>query len=389
MFLLLRPEQLFMDLRNLISFEILDLVLLALALCALAIQIGYYLLVYAKLAFYRPQEEATVHHPVSVIICARNEFENLRKNIYAVLDQTYPEFEVIIVNDCSWDETEEFLEKLELEYPQLKVVTIVEQEKYKRGKKFALTLGIKAAKHNHLLLTDADCHPAGRNWLNLMQQRFTSKTEIVLGYGPYKKEKGFLNKLIRYDAFFVGVQYLSFALAGKPYMGVGRNLAYTKELFFRHKGFASHNHIKSGDDDLFVNQAATTQNVNVQLDLQSMTYSEPKKNFSTWVVQKIRHFSTAKNYRKNHRSILVISHLSHALFYVALIALLVFGFHWQAVCLIYSSRLLIQLFILNPITKQLGERDLLVWTPLMDALLIFLHPIIYTAGKFIKDNPWK
>ena len=359
------------------------------AFLSLFIQVGYYLFVFSKLAFYKVDETVSGMKPVTVIISARNEFENLNQNIYSVLEQDYPEYQVIIVNDCSWDETKEFLEDLEKKYSHLKVVTIIEQEKYKRGKKFALTLAIKAAKYDYLLFTDADCKPASKNWLKRMQNSFTNKKEVVLGYGPYEKENGILNKLIRFETFYVAVQYLSFALKGSPYMGVGRNLAYKKELFFANKGFARHNHILSGDDDLFINDVATKNNVSIQINPESFTFSKAKKNFSTWGVQKVRHISTVKYYKNKHRNMLVYNHITHFTFYLSLIVLAVMGVDWRLLLAIYFLRLAIQLFIFGRNMKKLNEFDLFPFIPLFDFFLFIFYPVVGLMSKFSKNILWK
>src|SRR5688572_33381892 len=129
-----------------------------------------------------------------------------------------------------------------------------------------------------------------------MQDAYTNGVEVVLGYGAYYKRPGMLNKLIRFETFHSALQYFSLALAGLPYMGVGRNLSYKKELFLRNKGFSSINHVLSGDDDLFINQVATKHNVNVVLDQEAFTLSEPKRRFKDWIRQKNRHYSTGKYY---------------------------------------------------------------------------------------------
>lgn len=361
----------------------------AIAIISLFVQLGYYLVVFRKLAFYTPAEMSSENKPVSIIISARNEFENLNKNIYSVLEQEYPEYQVVIINDCSWDDTKEFLEDLEKKYSHLKVVTIIDRDKYRRGKKFALTLGIKAAEYECLLFTDADCKPASKYWLQRMQSGFTEKKEIVLGYGAYEKESGLLNKLIRFETFYVAVQYLSFALHKMPYMGVGRNLAYKKELFFANKGFARHNHLLSGDDDLFINDVATKNNVSIQLHPESFTCSEPKKNFSTWGVQKVRHVSTGKYYKKNHRNALIYNHLTHFTFYLSLIVLLVLGFDWRIILGIYFFRLAIQLFIFGRNMKKLNEFDLFPFIPLFDIFLLIFYPVVGINSKFSKNILWK
>ena len=222
----------------------------------------YYLYFFARVAFYKEPTSLVSNptSPVSVIICAKNEDHNLPEFLPLILSQDYPDFEVVVVDDCSSDNTPDVLREFEKKYKHLKVITVKEDKKHHHGKKFAVMVGIKGAKNEHLLFTDGDCKPVDNQWIKKMMRSFTSpNTEIVLGYSKYEKLPGFLNKLIRFDTFHIALQYLSFAKAGSPYMGVGRNLAYKKSLFFKHKGFATHYHIESGDDDLFINRQRPKQ----------------------------------------------------------------------------------------------------------------------------------
>ncbi|MCC7532698.1 MAG: glycosyltransferase, partial [Bacteroidia bacterium] len=214
-----------------------DWVLIAFFGLVTLILLVYYFFVFGKLAFHKPSGSLQSNYePVSVIIAARNELENLQKNLIAILEQDYPDFEVIVVNDCSWDGSQAWLEELQKTYTHLKVSQLIEQEKYPTGKKFALTIGIKASKYNLLLFTDADCEPTSNQWIKLMQSKFTPNKEIVLGFSPYRRQKGFLNRFIRFETLITAQFYLSMALSGNAFMGVGRNLAYRKELFFKYKG---------------------------------------------------------------------------------------------------------------------------------------------------------
>ncbi len=197
---------------------------------------------------------------VSVIICARNEADNLNNFLPSVLEQDYPDFEVIVVNDCSEDHTDDVLGKFLMQYPRLKISTITKDPKFSHNKKFAQFIGIKAAKNEILLFTDADCQPESDKWIGQMASHFNDKTDFVIGYGGYLREKGLLNKYICYESTAIAMQYFGMAIRGVPYMGVGRNLSYRRSVFFANKGFGSHNHIISGDDDLFVNSHANREN---------------------------------------------------------------------------------------------------------------------------------
>jgi len=364
-------------------------VLLVLSGVACFYQAAFYWVVNRRFAFYHQPGGSGPAEPVSVIVCAKNEVNNLRKYLPVLLEQDYPEYEVIVVNDCSWDESGEFLEEMEKKHTRLRVVDIQEQEKYRHGKKFALTLGIKAAKHEWLLMTDADCVPAGRSWIRKMHESFARNPEIVLGYGPYRSQKGFLNKLIRFDTFQIAMQYFGCALGGNTYMGVGRNLAYKKSLFFRNKGFARHNHLFSGDDDLFVNECATPTNTLIETHPDSFTYSDAKPKFGEWFRQKRRHLSTGKYYRGRHRFMLFMNGLTAPVFYLSLIGLLILRFDWRIIVSLYGGLLLLKLPVLWLSAAKLREKDLVWRFPILDLSLSFIQPLFFISNVFTKQKAWK
>jgi len=356
---------------------------------ALLVQLYYLLGIFSKLAFHKQAPGKTGFEPVSVIICARNELKNLRLNLEAVLKQQYPEFQVVVVNDCSWDESGNYLEEIQPLYPHLKVVTLNEQEKYRHGKKFALSLGIKAAQYEKLLLTDADCKPASPHWISRMIGCYEPVTEIVIGYGAYRKTPGFLNKWIRMDTVFNAVQYLSFALANRTYMGVGRNLSYKKTLFFKNKGFASHNHVMSGDDDLFVNQTASATNTKVSLHTESFTESVARNSFVSWLQQKKRHMSTGKYYKASDKFNLGLFFMSIFLFNICLVYLIIIGFQWQIILSTWLVRLLVQMIIFGKCMKKLSEFDIVWMVPFFDLVVVLLYPAISISNLLFKDKTWK
>lgn len=365
------------------------IVFTVLQLCFI-IQLCYLIVIYRKLAAYTIKEAvADAKHPVSIIICARNEQVNLEANLPLVLEQDYPDYEVIVVNDCSDDDSRWVLQDMAARYHRLKVVTINEHERFKHGKKFAVTLGIKAAANEHLLFTDTDCRPASPRWLQLMQQQFSPATELVLGYSPYRRLGGFLNTFIRFETFFTALNYLSFALAGSPYMGVGRNLAYKKSLFFSGKGFASHMHIPSGDDDLFVNQNATAGNTAIQIHPDAHVYTEPKTTISAYLRQKIRHMGAGKLYKSGHKMLLVVQAASAMLFYVLLVVSAVLGIPWWLLCALYVLRLLVQVLVYNPALKKLRCPDLVWWLPVIDFIYYFYTLAVAIISVFKKRIQWK
>ncbi len=354
------------------------------------IQIIYYLCFFSRVAFFRSKERSgSQEHPVSVVICARDEAANIARNLPGVLVQNYrSSHEVIVVNDNSQDESKYLLEGLHKQFRQLNVIELKQEAKHIPGKKFPLSVGIKTARHEIILLTDADCVPVSEFWIQKMQDAFSNGIEIVLGYGAYLKRKGILNKIIRFETFHTALQYLSYALAGLPYMGVGRNLAYKRQVFFRHKGFASHNRIPGGDDDLFINMAATKKNTAIVLDKEAFTISGPRETFGDWMRQKTRHFTTGKYYQGIHRFLLGLYSLSHFLFYPLLILSLIF-YDWRVALGVFLVRFMLQAMIYYRAMNKLDEKDLWPWFWLFDIWMFFYYLVFTpTLWKRPKAN-WK
>ena len=358
---------------------------------AFAIQILYWLLIYSRIIFYKPVPSKIRKKPVSVIICARNEEENLRKNLPLILTQKYPDFEVIVINDCSTDGTEDYLDKLKEQYPALKITKIKEDRKFKHGKKLAVTIGIKAANHEFLLFTDADCRPESDLWINHMMRNLSPEISIVLGYGGYSEHKGLLNTLVRFETFYIAIQFFSYALTGFPYMGVGRNLAYRKSLFFDNKGFARHSHLISGDDDLFVNEVANRNNTRIEISPESHTRSESKKTWKEWYFQKKRHLTTGPDYKILTKFLLSLEVLSRIIIYAGFIFLLVTAIsEWIAVIIPFLIRLGIFITIFKIIGSRLNEKHLLVPSLLFDLFLPLFNVFILSSNYVeARRNRWK
>jgi glycosyltransferase involved in cell wall biosynthesis len=354
------------------------------------IQLFYYLFFFSRLAFYSPKLKSNSQtHAVSAIICARDEAANLVHNLPGVLVQKYgTTHEVIVVNDNSFDESKYILEELKKEFKQMQVVELTQEAKMIPGKKFPLSIGIKSAKHEVLLLTDADCVPATEYWIDSMQSAYDHDTEIVLGYGAFHKKKGLLNKLIRWETFHTALQYMSYALAGIPYMGVGRNLSYKKAVFFRHKGFSAHNHLPGGDDDLFINAAATKTNTKINIDNNSFTLSNAAGTWQQWLNQKRRHYTTSSFYKPIHKFLLALYALANFIFYPLLLASALF-YSWQLALLMYGIKILVQVILYAKVMNKLGEKDLLPLLLFFD-LWMFFYYLLFAPALIRKPKPsWK
>ena len=356
------------------------------------VEMFYYLYFFLRAVRQKPKKRVRKDSlpPVSVIICAKNEGENLKRNLPFVLSQDYPIFEVVVVDDCSDDNTPDLLRDYKLKYPNFKFTTIKGDAKFIHNKKLALTIGIKASGYEHLLFTDADCYPVSNRWIREMMKNFNWKTEIVLGYGGYERKPGFLNKIIRIEAVFTAMQYMGFAERNIPYMGVGRNLSYIKSLFFKNKGFASHLDLNSGDDDLFISETANAMNTVAEINPDSFTRSIPENSLNDWFRQRRRHFTTGFRYKPRIKILLFLEYFARILFYLSFLYLLFEFSFYQFILIIFMITLIIKGIILKIIIKRLNEAFLFIFSLIIEPFI----PYIYTFIHFInfiesKRNRWR
>ena len=381
------------------NFNQVSFIILIIFVAAWLVQMLYHWITFRRLAFYKKKEVNTNYEPVSVIVCARNAYEYLLDLLPVALNQDYPEYELVIVNDCSDDQTEEHLKELARNNPKINFVNLTQHLNFFHGKKFPLSMGIKSAKYDLLLLTDADCVPTSDQWIKEMVGAYNKGTEIVVAYGPYFERKGLLNKLIRFDTLYIAMQYMSFALAKKPYMGVGRNLSYRKSTFMKNKGFTSHYNIPSGDDDLFISQVANKRNTGVYIDAVNRVESEPKKTWKSWIRQKRRHHSTGTKYKSHTNRPLGFLLGSRLAYYPTLIALLfmphafnisIGNIYYYVIIGLFALIHYITMFIIyHKCAKQLGEKHLgLAFTPFYDCFFMIFTTALGFWSTLFKPKGW-
>ena len=381
------------------NFSELSFFILIIFVLAWIIQMAYHWILFRRLAFYKKQEKSCSYEPVSVIVCARDAYEYLLDIIPVLLKQDYPEYEIVLVNDCSQDQTEEYLKDLARNNTKINLVNLTQNLNFFQGKKFPLSMGIKSAKYDLLLLTDADCVPSTDQWIKEMVKTYDKNTEIVVAYGPYFKRKGLLNKLIRFDTLYIAMQYLSLALAKKPYMGVGRNLSYRKSTFMKNKGFTSHYNIPSGDDDLFISQVANKTNTNVYIDSVNRVESEPKRSWATWIRQKKRHYSTGIKYKPQTNRTLGLLLGSRLAYYPTLVALFFLPhafnislgeiYYFVIIGIFALIHYITQFIIYHKSAKQLGEKQLgLAFTPIYDCFFMIFTTFLGVWSTIFKPKGW-
>ena len=364
-----------------------ELNFIILSLLSLAIILIYYLYFFRYLFFYK-ETYGKFNSGVSVIVCAKNEFTNLKKNLQSLLTQSYENYEVIVVNDKSTDNSKEYLKELSNKYDKLQIVNIDDHIDSREGKKFALTLGIKTAHYEYILLTDADCTPRSNNWINEMCNSFDSN-DIILGFGAYKKNKGLLNKFVRYDTFNTALYYLSFSIRKLTYMGVGRNLAYKKSIFFDNKGFAKHMHIASGDDDLFIQEVAPNKNINIKLNKLSHTTSRSIDKWNDWFFQKRRHISTSSEYKLKFKILLSILPIFTYVYFFSIIFLIILKAKFFIILSLILPKIIFSYITNYKIMKKLDCYDLYILHPIYEILYLLLQCIFMITNFVDKPKTWK
>jgi len=354
------------------------------------VQLVYWGIIFQRIAWYRIPQQPTVSPlpKVSVIICARNEHANLQKNLDSILTQDYPIFEVLVVDDDSTDETALVLEHFQQKNPHLRIIRI--KEKTIAGKKGALAKGIQAAQYDILLLTDADCSPSSNQWIKTMAATLVqTQKSIVLGYGPYKDAATWVNRWVRFETVYVAIQYFSFALWKQPYMGVGRNLMYKKALFEEHGGFCRHEHLLSGDDDLFVNEVATGNNTTICLAPNSFMYSAAPTSWKALYQQKTRHFSSSNHYKLKHKVLLGALSFSHTFFYIGGLIFLLTN-HWNyGIIFIFIIRTFLLEIVLAKYLKKVGNLGIFPYIVLFDILVPVYYLCFASALNGKGKKIWK
>lgn len=359
----------------------------------LAIQIIYYFCVYGKLIFNKKKKQTEdtgsqteALPPVSVVIAAKNEEYHLKDKLVFFLEQDYPEFEVIVVNDASTDECEYVLKAFSKLYPCLKVVNIVENVNKFRGRKFPISLGIKSAKYDHIVLAGADCVPSGFEWLKNLARNFSEKKEVVLGFCTYTKQKGLFKFLLQYDNLTTAMNYMGLALSGHPYRGDGRNIAFKKDLFFKVGGFTKHYNLPLGEDDIFIRNVSTASNTTVSLTPESFLSSDAKHTYKEWKRQKIDRLSTYKYYKPSIKFLLSIPNITTLLFYAFVITLLFLSLPFEYVILAIVIKFVLQILIYFKSCKRLGIKRVFIFAPLIELYFLLLNAELRLLSLFRKKK---
>lgn len=380
-----------MDLSSILTdlYTFVPLCVLALSLIILAVEYGinYLCVVRYKGPLSRKKKENSQNQPpVSVVLIAQNDAEWLRTNLVYLLEQDYPDFEVVVVDYLSNDDTKFVLQLLSENYKHLKIVSFCQNSNGYVGKKFPFSIGIKSAKNDVLLLADPDCMPkdlVNFCWIREMVKGYVhDKVDIVLGYCGIHSKASLFNWLQQYDNLDYSVEYLSSAIRHHPFTGNGRNLSYRRSLFMKHDGFIYHYNIPDGADDMFVNSNARKHNTSVVLAPGSYTMVEPKKSLHQWHLYRKHRTVTHTFYKFGLKLRRLIRPINVLLFYLAGVALLLWGsLPWEILAGVLLVKLIWQIFCTSRATRKLLIKPIVAW------LSPFFEIYFLIANTFLAISP--
>lgn len=364
--------------------------LLYIFVAVIVIQFFYFLYFFRRFAYHKTSPKQEFSYPVSVIFFIKNQAGLLKKHLPLYLAQDYPDFEIVLINYDSYDESLDIIEGFEARDKRIKIVNVKNNEAFWGKKKYALTLGIKAASHEHLIFTEIECQPVSDNWIRELSSGFSEVRTIVIGYTAYEKiKKSFLNALVRFENLTTFSQRFSYQICNIPISGNGKNLAYHKKEFFRNNGFIDHINIRNGEDQLFINQAADKKNTSFVYSKESFTISEAVKLFDEWIDNKKAEYALIKKYKTTHKALIHIFYLSQLLLYTLIIPLLILKVNTPVVIGLFLLRWIVAYGIYIPITKKFGETSLLWLFPLYEIFLIFFQFLIFISNIISKPNNWR
>jgi glycosyltransferase involved in cell wall biosynthesis len=366
---------------------ILSIVFYSFVVCAV-IQIIYYIFFSRFLLKEKKEKINSIENPISVLIFVKNQADNLQKFLPSILEQEYSNFEIVLINNASTDNTDQILDDLKTKHANIKVVNVENNEAFWANKKYALTLGIKAAKYEHLLFTNANCKPVSKYWITEMNNKFTTERTIVLGYSKFKREKSFLNIFIRFENLLNAIQCFTYTKHGTSYSAFANNMAYKRSDFFKANGYINHMKIKNGEADLFIKDVSNSKNTTFCISENSFIESNGSKSFKEWFLQKRELKFIKTKYAFRHRFLLNLFNTTK-LFFITLAVILFCYYPYKIVLSIVLTYYLVQYIIIAVSAKKLKEPQIIFFLPFLEIGLLLIQISIFSANFISKPNNWK
>lgn len=384
-------------------FSISEWIILAGLIVSGTILIRFYFCYYSTLgkAKIQTSTEQNEQRPISVVISGKNEYDNLKENLPFWLSQNYPKFEIVVVYDVTDDDILYLLRDFQQRHPQLKLVNFTKNVNFFDEQRFSISIGIKSAENEYVIVSTADCRPTNENYINSMQMGLSENTDVLAGYSSYTEKYSLLNSFARFHLFEKSVQFLSFALKGKIYAASHQNMIYRKDFFLQHQGYTSFYALKTGIYDLLANPIFNKQNVNVQLNPESITKTSGKLLLNNWFKREMQYFSVLRNAPKKVGIAITSYRSANFLFFLFLLLvgcniflsrndlMEVFSL-WFYICLfILIVKLSTQYWVMHTCMKKLKEKHFLLFIPLFEVLYLPLQLILFFLRLSPQLKKWK
>lgn len=342
-----------------------------------------YLFAFSSIGFRKNKVQAGSHKlPVSVVIYVKNKAFLLEEHIPIFLEQSYPNFELVLVNHASSDHSLEVIEGLMERYPNIKLVNVENKERFWANKKYALTLAVKASSHDCILYTELDSLPMTNQWIQSTVDQFVGDKSIVMAPVQYTAKNPFL----RYIDAIHQLQSFSFANLGNPFRASKANFAFSKDEFFRVKGYISHLDIPVGITTLFLKDAGNKKNTAVALNHDNFVCAKQKVTWATFWDRQLREAQLFQYYNFKNKFLLSVFNLSKLALYLTLpIGLFV---NWQVYGGILLSYYLLYYLSCSKSLIKLKEQKLLYILPILDLYYAIHLMLLFLASKFIRPKTW-
>lgn len=372
------------------------LILLALLLLSFVALSLYYGLFWFRVGRFKrdvvsKQPSANGQQPsVSVVMVVHNEAEFLKSSLPYLLEQDYPDYEIVIVDYTSTDDTRYVLRVCSENYPNLKPILFPHDVNMFQGKKYPLSIGIKSATKDVILLTEAESVPRSFDWVSQMMKGYCGDTQIVMGCNIVKSNGTLLGAFQQYENMTYNASYIGAMAMGNPFTATGRNLSFRRDFFFKQGGFISHYSIPDGADDLFVNANANSRNSSVVLSSDAFVVSEPRSSFRLWHQDRSHRLYTRRYYGLKDKLMLAFYPLSQFVFLASLVLLLVFQlFPWQLLVALLVVKLIWQIVSALPLAKRFEIKKIQFFAPLFEFYFLFANTFMTTFALRRKNKQWR
>lgn len=338
------------------SLSVIQIVILATLAFSFTIHLIYQLFYIFRFNKIKKQTSDNKLQAISIVICSKNNAEDLKENLPYFLEQDYPNYEVIVVNDGCVDDTDIVIKALQNKYDHLRTTRIPLDERFSHNKKLAQTIGIKGAKNENIIFSNPNCKPASKLWLQNLAKNWDKSVHI--GYSNFENQKKFGTNLLKNDILKRWTKAICFSSTGKTYYGNGNNMGYLKEDFFANKGFAKHSQFEAGYDHLMAYRLSKKSGSSTYISPESKVFLPTRNPFEIWANEQKYYYQSRKYISKKIKFLLDLDSTSHFFLYLSMVFCLIFTNLYLITALVFLTCIFIAGIRFKIISSNLKEENL-------------------------------